>query len=165
MGQQRLMPPGAARFLTDGERGALSAGLAQALEAAGARPQVLARTSLAARLATIRFGYAPIMVLGQRVHWRGAHDDFSSPGLERMMAVLQHELQHVLEFATGELSALRYVSSPRNWRYQYELTPASRWRDFGAEQRAMIAQHLWMSERGLPSPYAAKDLRRVVPWA
>ena len=32
------------------------------------------------------------------------------------MAVLQHELQHVLEYATGELSVLRYVIWLPNWR-------------------------------------------------
>ncbi len=165
MHQQRLMRPGAVRGLTDGEWGAMSPGLARALASAGVRPRVLAKVCLPARLAQIRFGGAPIMVLGERVHWRGAHPDFSLPGLEHFMAVLQHELQHVLEFATGELSALRYVVWPGNWRYGYDLKPGAAWRDFGAEQRAMMAQHLWMAEHGLPSPYPAEQLRRLIPWA
>jgi len=165
MHQQRLMRPGAVRGLTEGEWGAISPGLAKALAGAGVRPRILARVCLPARLAQIRFGGAPIMVLGERVHWKGAHKDFSLPGLENLMAVLQHELQHVLEFATGELSALRYVLSPRNWGYAYRVDEGSAWRDYGAEQRAMIAQHLWMAERGLPTPYPAQDLRRLVPWA
>jgi hypothetical protein len=165
MHESHLMRPGAVRELTDGEWGAVSPGLARALVEAGARPRILARVCLPARLAQIRFGGAPIMVLGERVHWKGAHRDFSQPGLEHLMAVLQHELQHVLEFATGELSALRYVLSPRNWGYGYEITSGAKWRDFGAEQRAMIAQHLWMAERGLPTPYPPDTLRPLVPWA
>ena len=47
------------------------------------------------------------------------------------MSVLQHELQHVLEYATGELSVLRYVIWPPNWRYGYWLGPDSHWKDFG----------------------------------
>jgi len=90
------------------------------------------------------------------------------------MATLQHELQHVLDYATGELTAARYLLNPRNWRYRYQLSPASRWRDFGAEQRASIAEHHWLLERGR-ADLVARDLSRdppprtafrdLIPWA
>ena len=154
-----------ARDLTAGEWRALSPGLSTALWDAGVRPRVYARIHPLARLAQIRFGRAPVMVIGQEIWWPGALEDFSLPGGESQMAVLQHELQHVLEFATGELTVWRYALSPRNWIYRYRLAPGASWRDFGAEQRAMIAHHLWMAERGLPSPHPLEDLRRLVPWA
>ena len=170
----RQMKPGAARPLTEGEQLALSPGLAAALAEAGVRPQVRARTSLLARLAQVRFASAPVMALGRGVHWPQALEDFSPAGLEACMAVLQHEMQHLLEFATGELSPFRYALRPGNWRYGYTLTSRSRWRDFGAEQRATIAEHYWLLERGLadpvkhalgrpPAPLA--EYRRVLPWA
>jgi hypothetical protein len=174
MRQQRQMRPGAVRPLTEGEWLALSPGLAEALARAGVRPQIQARTSFLARLAQIRFASAPVMVMGSKVHWPQALGDFSIPGLEPCMAVLQHELQHVLEFAMGELSPFRYALRPRNWRYRYELTPRSRWRDFGAEQRATIAEHYWWLERGLEArvhgalgrpPASLAEYRRVLPWA
>jgi hypothetical protein len=168
------MTAGSVRRLAEGEWRALSPGLAAALTQAGVRPRIHARTSLLARLAQFRFGAPPVMVMGPRIHWPGALEDFSRPGLEPAMAVLQHELQHVLEFATGQLSPFRYAFRPRNWRYRYELTPRSRWRDFGAEQRASIAEHCWLLERGFeadveralgqaPSPLAL--YRRLLPWA
>jgi hypothetical protein len=170
----RLMPKGAVRGLTAGEWRALSPGLSAALKSAGVWPVIQSRTSFLARLAQIRFASAPVMVLGARVHWPDALPDFSLPGLEPSMAVLQHEMQHVLEFATGELSPFRYALRARNWRYRYEMTQRSRWRDFGAEQRASIAEHYWLLERGqvqqvaraLGHPPAPLDLyRKLLPWA
>jgi hypothetical protein len=114
------------------------------------------------------------MALGSHVRWPGALHDFSLPGLEPSMAVLQHELQHLLEFATGELSPLGYALRPRNWRYRYELIERSRWRDFGAEQRASIAEHYWLLEHGMVDPVARAlgrepapldCYRRILPWA
>jgi hypothetical protein len=168
------MPSGAARRLTAGEWRALSPGLAAAVIDAGARPCIHARASTLARLAQIRFASAPVMVLGSRIHWPEALPDFSLPGLESSMAVLQHEMQHVLEFATGKLSPFRYAFRPKNWRYRYDLTPRSRWRDFGAEQRASIAEHYWLLERGGDdvvaralgqTPASLTVYRRILPWA
>jgi hypothetical protein len=173
MEQQRPMRAGAVRRLTEGEWRALSPGLVEAVIRAGVRPRNHARAALLARLARIRFAGAPVMVIGARIHWPQALEDFSLPGLEPSMAVLQHEMQHVLEFASGQLSTFRYAFRPKNWRYRYELTARSRWRDFGAEQRASIAEHYWLLERGFeeaveraisrrPAPLAV--YRRVLPW-
>ena len=65
------------------------------------------------------------------------------------MAILQHELQHVLDYATGALRPGAMRPAPRNWIYRYELKPGARWRDFGAEQRASIVEDYWRIERGL----------------
>jgi hypothetical protein len=160
------MAADAERALTDGEWSSLSPGLAQALRAAGARPIVVARASWPARLAAPLRGGVPIMVLGPRIYWPNALEDFSGPWSAKAMAMLQHELQHVLEYAAGELSVLRYAVWPPNWRYGYWLGPESRWRDFGAEQRASIVEHLWLIERGLMADAAGgAHHRRVIPWA
>ncbi|HUO21044.1 MAG TPA: hypothetical protein VMU59_00825 [Caulobacteraceae bacterium] len=160
------MLPGAERALTSREWSALSPGLREALHAARVEPRVVARASAPARLASLLRGATPIMVMGRRIFWPRALDDVSGAWNGRGMAVLQHELQHVLEFATGELSVLRYITRPNNWRYEYRIGPGSRWRDFGAEQRASIVEHLWLIERGvMADPAGGAHHRRVIPWA
>jgi hypothetical protein len=154
------------RPLTPGERAALSAGLAEALEAAGAEPRIVAAPCAFARIASVWRGHLPILTLGQRIFWPAAYDDFSRPGREPHMAILQHELQHVLDFATGALSAWRYALVPRNWTYHYRLKPGARWRDFGAEQRASIVEDYWRIERGMKPPEPGLDAyRTLIPWA
>jgi hypothetical protein len=158
------MAKGARRSLTEGERAALSPGLTAALETAGAEPQIVARASVFAWIASLWRGHPPIMVLGRRIFWPGAHAD-TSAGPDHAMSVLQHELQHVLEFSTGALTVWRYVASPRNWVYGYRLDG----RDFaayGAEQRAQIVQDYWLAERGLlEGAFGAADFEAVIPWA
>jgi hypothetical protein len=156
------------RPLTDGERTALSDGLAEALDRAGARPQIISAPSGLARIVALWRGRAPIMALGERIFWPAAPEDCSAPGRAPYMAVLQHELQHVLEFATGELGVVHYAIDPRNWIYRYRLAPGRSWRDFGAEQRAMIVEDLWRLERGLGAggdPGEATRRRALIPWA
>lgn len=160
------MVVGARRSLTPGEWSSLTPGLAQALRAARSEPVIIARPAWAARVAALWRGGLPIMVIGRRIYWPGAPQDLSGPHSPRAMAVLQHELQHVLEYALGQLSVARYVLAPRNWTYDYQLHAVSRWTDFGAEQRASIAEHLWLIERGLMSDAEAGRLhRQVIPWA
>lgn len=163
--ERREMAPGQGRSLTYGEWASLSTGLAEALRWADATPVIINRATPGARIARLWRGSVPIMAWGDRIYWPGALDDFSAPGHERQMAVLQHELQHVLEFASGELSVLGYFLNPGNWRYSYTLGPDSEWRRFGAEQRASIAEHLWLIERGMGLEQIADDHRRVIPWA
>lgn len=106
------------------------------------------------------------MALGQTIRWAGAPDDMSAQGLERQMSILQHELQHVLEFASRDLSFLGYAMLPFNWGYRYELGEGTRWRDLGAEQRAQAVQDYWLAERRLAAddPRLA-EFRRLIPWA
>ena len=106
------------------------------------------------------------MALGRTIWWQGAPEDISLPGLERQMSVLQHELQHVLEFARGDLSYIGYALLPFNWTYRYRLTPRTRWGDLGAEQRAQLVQDYWLAARRLPpDDTRLADFRRLIPWA
>lgn len=124
------------------------------------------RASPLAHVARLWRGAAPIMALHQTIWWQEAPDDLSRPGRERQMAVLQHELQHVLEFASGDLSFVGYALLPFNWRYGYSLTPQTEWSDLGAEQRAQLVQDYWLAERVLSYGDARLALfRRVIPWA
>jgi hypothetical protein len=153
------------RRLTDAERAALSEGLPAALDLAGCQPRIIARPSMFALVAALWRGRPPIMVLGRKIYWPGALDDFSSQASPRLMSTLQHELHHVLEFATGELTRAGYVVRPSNWIYRYELGPGARWRNFGAEQRAQMAGDLWLAEHNENDPAKAQSLRSIIPWA
>ena len=154
------------RGLTETERAALSPGLADALDAAGARPRIVPRASPLAHVVRLWRGSTPIMALGQTIWWQGAPEDLSRPGLERQMSILQHELQHVLEFAGRDLSFVGYALLPFNWTYRYRLTPQTRWRDLGAEQRAQLVQDYWLAARRLPpGDSRLGDFRRLIPWA
>ena len=81
------------------------------------------------------------------------------------MAILQHELQHVLDYALGWLTAFRYLTQPRHWTYRWRLSEGAGWDAFGAEQRASIAEQLWLMERGLAPDHDLAAVRRLIPWA
>lgn len=157
------MKRGAIRPLTAVERAALSAGLAEALDHAGVEPLIVARPTLGARVSSLWRGSVPIMVWGDRIYWPGALGDFAAHPAK--MALLQHELQHVLEFAAGDLHPLAYALNPRNWTYAYQPRPEARWSDFGAEQRAQIVEDMWRLEQGVGSGRAPLAwYRGLVPW-
>ena len=80
------------------------------------------------------------------------------------MAILQHELQHVLDFATGRLSSLGYLCLPKNWTYRLPLPDHWDWRRLGAEQRAVLAEKLWRAEQGMEEPHL-HACRSIIPWA
>jgi hypothetical protein len=148
-----------ARALTDAERKLLSPGLVAALDAAGVEPLVVARAAWLARLTWLWRRYVPVLTRGRRIYWPGALADFSAT--PQHMAVLQHELQHVLDFSTGRLSSLGYLLNPKNWTYR--LPEDWSWHRLGAEQRAVLAEKLWRAEQGLSHDRA--EVRRVIPWA
>jgi len=152
------------RPLTPGEWRALSAGLAGALRAAGARPLIRSSAHPAARVAAVWRG-TPILTRGDAVWWPGAPADFSTHGLERGMATLQHELQHVLDYRIGRLTAARYLGHPRHWTYRWRLDAETSWDELGAEQRASMAEYLWLAERGLAAGCDLDAVRRLIPWA
>jgi hypothetical protein len=160
------MARGAQRLLTVREWSALSDGLAPALAQGGVQPRIVARPAIGARVAALwRGGTAPVLAWKQTLYWPGAREDFSAPGAWRDMAILQHELHHLWEYAVGDLTPLGYALNPRNWAYRYRLTPQSRWSDFGAEQRACIAEDLWLIEHGRMGAHASADLHSdVIPW-
>ena len=147
------------RSLTESERKLLSPGLVAALDEAGAAPLIVPRAALLARLTYLWRGHVPILTRGRRIYWPGATADFSDA--PNAMGVLQHELQHVLDFSTGRLSALGYLLNPKNWIYR--LPDDWDWRRLGAEQRAVLAERLWRAEQGLAHDLA--EIRAVIPWA
>jgi hypothetical protein len=147
------------RPLTESERKLVSPGLVAALDAADATPLIVSKAAWLARLTFLWRGHVPILTRGRRIYWPGAAADLSEA--PNAMAVLQHELQHVLDFSTGRLSALGYLLNPRNWTYR--LPDDRDWRRLGAEQRAVLAEKLWRAEQGLAGDLA--DLRAAVPWA
>jgi len=153
------------RHLTKGEWRSLSPGLNAALRAAGARPILKAAAHPAARVAALWRGAPPILARGDTIWWPAAPLDLSAPSRAPAMAILQHELQHVLDYRTGWLTAAGYLSNPRHWTYAWRLEDVARWDDLGAEQRASIAQRLWMIEHGLADARDLPALRRLIPWA
>ncbi len=161
------MAYGAERPLTDREWRALSPGLASALSTAGVQPRILARPAIGARVAALwRRGAIPVLAWNQTIYWPKALTDFAVSSAWRDMALLQHELHHLWEYAVGDLTPLIYALNPRNWRYRYRLHPHACWADFGAEQRACIAQDLWLIEHGHKSDELGRDLRcRLLPWS
>lgn len=165
MVQPTKMILGAERDLTAGERAAINPGLLAALARAGAEPRIVARASLLASISGLWRGHIPILVLGRRIHWPGALTDFSASGEPRHLADLQHELQHVLEFATGELTVLGYALTPRDWIYRYRLELGRDFFSYGAEQRASMAEDLWLAENGFADPSHGAALRLTIPWA
>ena len=150
-----------ARRLTAGEWSALSPGLEAALAALDVAPQIEDRPHVAARLARWRFGSVPILALGSTIWWPGAGADFSGTN---QIGVLQHELQHVLDFAEGRLTPLGYLISPHNWTYRWTLADDLSWGALGAEQRASVAEALWRAERSGDATTVAR-LRELIPWA
>jgi hypothetical protein len=152
----------AKRPLTTGEWASLSPGLAEALRLAGAEPRIVPFAHPAARVSKLWRGKTPILTRGDEIWWPRAPWDFT--GDAAALPVLQHELQHVLEYAQGRLTAAAYLIDPRNWTYDYKLKPESRWTDFGAEQRASIVEELWRLERDKDRSALAAH-QKLIPWS
>lgn len=153
---------GLVRSLTPAERAALSPGLAAALQAAGAFPRIRDAASSLARIAAVWRGAVPVLTLGDIIHWPGAPADASRH--PAAMALLQHELQHVLDYAEGRLTWWGYGLDPRNWTYRLPPAHAWTWSRLGAEQRAVLAERLWRAQQARDSR-AAAACARVLPWA
>ena len=116
-----------------------------------------------ARIAAAWRGAVPILTRGDAIFWPGAPADLSR-GPPVALATLQHELQHVLDYREGRLTAARYLVDPREWTYDVDHAGL----DFdrlGAEQRATLAEHLWLAENGYRSTAEVARLRATIPWA
>ena len=122
----------------------------------------MARPHPGARIAAAWRGEVPILTRGDLVFWPRAPADLSGT---RMVAVLQHELQHVLDYATGRLTAWRYLGHPRHWSYAIDPAWMGDFDSLGAEQRAVLAERLWLAEAGLRPPAEIARLRSIIPWA
>jgi hypothetical protein len=159
--KSRTMGSGMARSLTAGERASLSPGLWEALLAAGAFPMIVASASPLARVSYLWRRHTPVLTLGDRIYWGRAPEDCSRQ--PAAMALLQHELQHVLDYATGRLTWAGYAVDPRNWSYALPSSDRWTWSRLGAEQRAVLAEQLWRAERA-SDPARIAQLRAVLPW-
>ena len=149
------------RPLTPAERAALSPGLADALDAAGVAPRIRDQTHPAAYVAALWIGGRPIMAVGRTVWWPKAAADFAALPV---MAVLQHELQHLLDFGQGRLTIPGYLIWPGNWIYRYRAQGVLDWNRLGAEQRASLAEHLWRAQHKGDAA-TAERLSAAIPWA
>jgi hypothetical protein len=153
------------RPLTPAEWQGLDRGLIRALRDAGAQPMLAAHAHPAARLSRVWRGAVPILTLGDTIYWPDAPPELSSSRRPSDMAILQHELQHVLDYRDGRLTAARYLSDPREWSYEIEPTVDTRFDSLGAEQRATLAERLWLAEHGFRPASGVAVLRAVIPWA
>lgn len=81
------------------------------------------------------------------------------------MATLQHELQHVLDYRSGRLTAARYLMDPREWVYGVAVDSSASFDRLGAEQRATLAERLWLAENGYRPASDVEGLRAAIPWA
>jgi hypothetical protein len=81
------------------------------------------------------------------------------------MSVLQHELQHVLDYAEGWLTAVGYLLDPSHWTYAWRIEPGRPWDAYGAEQRASMVEALWLAEHGLAGHIDTDALIALIPWA
>ena len=153
------------RPLTEGEWERLSRGLVLALKAAAAEPCIVAAVHPAAAVAALWRGSTPILTRGDAIWWPRAPADFSRPGAEGHMMTLQHELQHVLDYRTGFLSAPKYLLNPRHWSYHWRWSDGRTWERLGAEQRAVAAETIWRLERDATKSEELARVRRLVPWA
>ncbi len=78
---------------------------------------------------------------------------------------MQHELQHVLDYRTGRLTGARYLLDPREWIYDLDDAKPLDFARLGAEQRASLAQRLWLAEHGYRPGADVAPLRATIPWA
>jgi hypothetical protein len=112
-----------------------------------------------------------ILVRGYDIYWANYPEDFTRCALP-LQALLVHELCHVWQYATGRLSAFRYLTRPRNWVYGYDIRRGA----FDAhpiEQQADLLQDWFtVNAGGPPSRYAKQtphpsreEINAVVPFA
>ena len=156
------MRPG--RPLAAGEWRALSAGLEAALASSGATPCIVAAAHPAARFAAVWRGSVAILTRGDAIFWPNAPPDLSECG-PGGLATLQHELQHVLDYRSGRVTAARYLSDPREWTYKLDRAASPAFDRLGAEQRATLVERLWLAENGHRPRSEIPALRAAIPWA
>lgn len=159
------MIPRDARPLTEGEWAALTPDLVAALKAAGVDPRIVPHAHPGARIAQAWRGHLAVLTQGDSIWWPNAPADFSTPYWAEGLAVLQHELHHAWEFATGRLTLGGYLINPGNWTYDFDIGRDQPWGRLGAEQRAVAAEHLWMAEHGMRLASEVAALRGLLPWA
>ncbi len=88
-----------------------------------------------------------ILVRGNRIYWPHAPFDFTQQSLD-IQALLMHELCHVWQYSTGQLTALKYLCNPKNWVYKYALSEAENFVDYPIEKQADLMQDWYRLNTG-----------------
>ena len=113
------------------------------------------------------FARNKVLVRGRRLFWPGAPADVSREGAG-FQTLLVHELAHVWQYETGRLTALRYLTDPRNWRYGYRA--GDPFESMGIEAQADLVADWWRVRRGLPplrhigEPPTSEWLEEAIPF-
>ena len=128
----------ASRNLTHGERALIPADFARELPLESVRIVLRAHNP---------FARTKVLVRGRRIFWPGAPEDVSREGAG-LQTLLVHELAHVWQYESGRLTALRYLTDPRNWQYGY--TAGSEFESLGIEAQADLVADWWRVRRSLP---------------
>ena len=95
------------------------------------------------------FAYGKILVRGYNIYWKTYPADFARTSLAQQ-AILIHELCHVWQYATGRLSAVSYLTQPKNWAYGYHYEPRKSFDDYAIERQADLLQDWYAMNHGAP---------------
>lgn len=117
------------------------------------------------------FARNKILVRGPRIYWPDMPMDFTRESLA-VQAVLMHELCHVWQYATGRLSAARYLCDPRNWIYTYDISKGRPFESQPIEKQADLLQDWYRLNRGATAichssktnAPACEDLNAFIPF-
>ena len=127
----------ASRSFTPGERALVPETFARELPLSSVRIVLRAHNP---------FARTKVLVRGRRIFWPGAPEDVSRQGVG-LQTLLVHELAHVWQYETGRLTALRYLTDPRNWQYGYAA--GSEFESLGTEAQADLVADWWRVRQGL----------------
>lgn len=93
------------------------------------------------------FARNKILCRGPRLYWQNHPRDFTREPL-LIQSLLVHELCHVWQYATGRLTAFRYLIDPRNWVYAYEVKENAKFDDYPTEKQADLLQDWFLVNSG-----------------
>jgi len=93
------------------------------------------------------FAARKILVRGHKIFWPNCPLDFSQETIGQQ-ALLMHELCHVWQYHTGRLTALRYLTRPKNWVYHYSFDMAKSFDDYPIEKQADLLQDWYRLNMG-----------------
>ena len=103
------------------------------------------------------FAIGKIVARGYDLYWQNYPKDFTKLGLPAR-ALLMHELCHVWQYASGRLTAWRYLTRPKNWVYGYAYDPRKGFDDYAIEKQAdLLADWYAVNSGGVPSRYSRQS--------
>ena len=112
-----------------------------------------------------------IVARGYDLYWPNYPLDFTAAP-PAAQSLLMHELCHVWQYATGRLTAWRYLTRPKNWAYGYEFETSKNFDDYATEKQADLLQD-WHNMNCGQQPYrhhpqsiapTREQLNTVVPF-